>query len=273
MNGPDRHDTFVPATRTLVLRMLTITYHRILSRISKGGFVGVAGRVAFAVAYAWIPVSAHFKLKAEPITKLALFTFGGGLIWKGLKLTMPEGMTYVSRHYLERKYLLSAKIDAMGRMASMAAAEVQRYREEVLQIIAQYVRDHRGDFAGRSIFANLLVVDGEDIVVLARDREHRQPAVRCRRSEMVATEVFLTGEIQVIGDLVTQIPNAPKKPYSSFMVMPIRLGKAIVGALSIDSAERYHFDFQADELAVSLLPYISLLAWTLTPARAKEALT
>ena len=96
--------------------------------------------------------------------------------------------------------------------------------------------------------------------------------VRCPRSQMIATEVFDGGEIQTVGDLRKEFPHLPEKPYSSFMVAPIHLGAKIVGAVSIDSAERYRFDFEASALAVCLMPYIKLLAWTLTPEHVRDTL-
>jgi putative methionine-R-sulfoxide reductase with GAF domain len=243
-----------------------------VSAISRGGKLRVLGRVAFIASYVWIPVSAHFGLKAPPITWLALVTFVGGLLLKAVKATAPEGITYLRTNYTQRKYALSAMLDKVYRHRDMNPSEVQAYRQEVLQVITQYVRDHRGDWGGRSIFANLLVPDGDEIVVLARNQEHRKAKVRCQKRDMLSTEVFETGEIFVVGDLQSEHPGSPKKPYSSFMVMPIRLGTMIVGAVSVDSAEKYRFDFEADDLAIGLLPYLKLLAWTLSPARVREAL-
>jgi len=256
----------------LVRRIAIVTFHRIRSHVSKGGFKGIAGRLAFLASYVWIPVSYHFNIKAAPITRIAVLTFTTGMLMKALKTSAPEGLTYLPQNYLDRKYALSAKIENTFRMFEMPPSEIQAFREGVLQIIAQYVRDHRGDRKGRSIFANLLIEDGPDIVVLARDQEHRKPMVRCPRSEMIATSVFETGEIEAVGDLRKEFPHLPQKPYSSFMVVPIRLGTKIVGSVSIDSAERYRFDFEAGALAASLMPYIKLLAWTLTPKHVRDTL-
>jgi hypothetical protein len=133
------------------------------------------------------------------------------------------------------------------------------------------VRDHRADFDGKAIFANLLVDAGVDIVVVARDTVHRKGRVRCPRDRMAAAHVFDTGERVVVGDLQKEFPGHAPKPYSSFLIVPIYLGGKIVGAVSIDSSERYHFDFEADDLWVCLMPYINLLAWTLSPDRVKDA--
>ena len=104
-------------------------------------------------------------------------------------------------------------------------------------MIAHYVRDHRADWMGRRIFANLLVRDDDDVVVLARNETGRANMVRYPKAQMAATTVLERGVHVCVGDVAAQYPGHPAKPYSSFLILPIYLDGAIVGAVSIDSSE------------------------------------
>jgi signal transduction protein with GAF and PtsI domain len=61
--------------------------------------------------------------------------------------------------------------------------------------------------------------------------------------------------------------DAPKtkqgKPYKSILALPIIFEKRVLGAVSIDSKESYHFEGHVDDLEVQLAPYVQLLAPTL----------
>ena len=68
----------------------------------------------------------------------------------------------------------------------------------------------------------------------------------------------------VTGDLYGEYPGTPPgKAYKSILVIPVYRDGEVVGAVSIDSSRRYHFDLDASNLVEYLMPYVALLAWTL----------
>jgi putative methionine-R-sulfoxide reductase with GAF domain len=264
---------FVPATRALLRRQSLIVWHRTRSWISKGGFKAVTIRLAYVAAYLVLPVTALVKLSHPTLTIPAFL----GFLWvharKAWKDNAPQNMQFLERNYLERKFALSRHVDDMRRMEQMTPADVQSFREDVLATIAQYARDHRADWKGRSIFANLLVEDGDDLVVIARNEPHRTPEARYPKAQMAAAAAFRTGDTVLVGDLEAEWPDQRNKRYSSILVLPIYLEGKIAGALSLDSEEKYHFDGEADALRDCLLPYTTLVAWTLATGHVKQTLS
>src|SRR5262249_8006109 len=150
----------------------------------------------------------------------------------------------------------------------MSDGEIRGYQEDVLKLIALYVRDHRQDFSASKVFVNLLVAEGADIVVLARDRSHREASPRMPKTTWLPWAAVVMRETQVTGDVYAEYPDTPPgKPYKSIMVMPVWCRDKIVAAVSVDSSHSYHFDRESTKLKQYLWPYVSLLAWTLNKAR------
>ena len=241
---------FAPATMALLRRQALVIRHRLKSAISKGGIKGIVARLFYVGAYLTLPVASAIKLGWSKLTIGAFIT----LLWtngrKAWRENAPQNMLFLERHHLERKYALGNLIEEMHRMDEMTPAEVQSFRERTLGVVALYVRDHRADWKGRSIFANLLIEDGEDLVVIARSETHRLPAARYPRAQLAASKVFDTGEAEVVGDLLVEYPGeaSKAKKYSSILVLPIYLGEKIAGVVSLDSEEKYHFDGEVEQL-------------------------
>ena len=200
-------------------------------------------------------------------TLVAILALSGRAIrYSGAKTTQ-----LVPADYLERKALLYALIKTMQRRDELAPAEVAAFRQDALKLIANYVRSHRADTAAIEIFVNLMIEDGEDLVVVARDRDHRQAGARYPKRAMLAWAALESGETVATGDLASLAPQYPgdgaRKNYRSVMVLPVRGdGGAVVGVVSIDSSRPHHFDIEISELERSLAPYVCILAWTLRPA-------
>jgi hypothetical protein len=171
-------------------------------------------------------------------------------------------MKIVHRDYLERKALLYRLIKDLQRHPEMTREEVSRFQREALELIASYVRAHRADFSRTEIFVNLLVEDGDSLVVIARDRDHRMPGARYSRSTMAAAKVFESGDHIVVGNVHREYGDVEKE-YRSILVLPVRGRSGISAVVSIDSARAHHFDLEARDLERFLQPYIGLLEWTL----------
>jgi len=92
---------------------------------------------------------------------------------------------------------------------------------------------------------------------------HRNPDARYPKEDMLATSAIEHGEVTWIGDLAKHFPSAAGKRYKSILVLPIIGAHAVLGAVSIDSTRKHHFDLEHKELERYLAPYVCLLAWTL----------
>jgi len=194
---------------------------------------------------------------------------GVGMI-KAYRELSPRMMQLYRRNYLERKLKLHRLIQKMRR--PLCAAEILPFQREALQLIALYVRDHRQDTHGTEIFANLLVEDGDDLRVVARETEGRPLNVKYAKDSMLAWMAMQTGQIAVTGDVYADFPETPRdKKYLSIIAIPVVVdseeGQRTLGVVSIDSPRRYHFDGDKSNLERYLMPYVALLAWTLEQTR------
>lgn len=188
----------------------------------------------------------------------------GGYALKRWRENKPQHQHIVERNYDERKLMLYKLIHALQERELMTPPQRQAYQREVLELIACYVRDHRRDWAKTTIFANLLVEEDDELVVVARDRDHRDGRARYPKQQMLAWTAISTGAPALTGDVHVDFPKTdPGKPYSSILAIPIHRNGVVVGAVSIDSSQRYHFDLDAQKLVDYLRPYVALLAWTL----------
>lgn len=125
--------------------------------------------------------------------KLGLLHSAGTLLAVFIKAAIfssDRTMKLVRFKYLERKVLLYTLIKDLQRAPAMGAAERVRFQSDVLRLIASYVRSHRSDFSETEIYVNLIVEDGSDLVVLARDSNHRLPRARYPRASLAAARVF-----------------------------------------------------------------------------------
>lgn len=168
------------------------------------------------------------------------------------------------RNAAERAAILYRVVSDLQRRDELGPEQVADYQRDVLRYIAQYVRDHRRDSATPTIFANLLVEEGDELTVVARDRDHRKPNARYPKTGALVAEAISTGEVRLTGDIRDDFPAmAVGKPYLSILVIPVFFRRRVVGAVSIDSSRKYHFDLVSQEIVDHLAPYVSMLGWTI----------
>jgi transcriptional regulator with GAF, ATPase, and Fis domain len=215
--------------------------------------------LGFWMALGW-PVYQKSTTLGVAHTAFAILVLGG----RAWRYASPRTMQLVRESYLERKNMLYRLIKEMQHRELSSPTDVLRFQTDALQLIASYVRAHRGDGSGTEIFVNLLAESGNDIVVVARNHDHRQPTARYPKHQMVAWESMRLGEVGLVGDTRRELgPETRSKPYRSILILPIRDDRKILGAVSIDSSRPHHFDLEWSELERYLAPYVCLLGWTL----------
>lgn len=164
--------------------------------------------------------------------------------------------------------------------------ELQVLLADLLDCIVLHIRDVRGSHREDKVdvFANLLLVDGDELVVVARDSnlqgEHfyREIPKRYPSASMVAGRAITAGCALSVGDLTAEYREAPRnKPYRSILAVPVIAsdGETRLGALSIDSSRPYFFQtFQQgkveNELENGLQPYVHTLTLILEGLISRE---
>jgi hypothetical protein len=242
-------------------RWLTISRHEVRTAIrSWRWWVNSLLTVAQVAALA-LPVLAASGVKGGLLSFSAWFVI---TLVKKARDVSPKNMQLLTRNYIERKLRLYDLITVTQRHETTTPPEVMKFQRDALILIASYVRDHRADSGKTKIFANLLIEDGDNLIVVARDQDHRTGRASYPKEGMIVWDAMLRGEAVVTGDLCADFPHTlPGKRYKSVLAIPVFRSGVVVGAVSIDSSERYHFDLEAAQLTTYLMPYIALLSWTL----------
>ena len=95
-----------------------MSWHRITSAISKGGWSKTTSRILYVLAYAWVPIAAIYHLGAKTsgpvnpthVTWFAVAILVWGQVSKAVKDAAPQNMQFLERNYTTRKYSLSKLI-------------------------------------------------------------------------------------------------------------------------------------------------------------------
>lgn len=183
-------------------------------------------------------------------------------IWKG---SAPVTLKDLALATKKRSFAVSKLTQDMSRGRAMAIDEMKSFQHRVLEQVASYVRDLRGDTIGRKIFANLLIEkDNESMEVVARSDGRPLYGV-VPKPTCIGWRAILSGELECCGDLYGEVPEtAPGKKYCSVLAIPVLdHSGGIVGVVTIDSREKHHFDSIHDDVVMHVMPLISMLGWTL----------
>jgi hypothetical protein len=151
---------------------------------------------------------------------------------------------------------------------------------DVLGLIVLHVRDVRGNHDPKrtDVFASLLMEDGDDLVVVARDaqlhsRAYERPIPeRHKRTGMLAAAAFGSKSVAGTGDMLSDFPDGPRnKPYRSILAIPVfgtKDDQQVLAVVSIDSSRPYFFEsfkrgLVERSLETGLRPYLGTLALAL----------
>lgn len=151
-----------------------------------------------------------------------------------------------------------AKIIAQG---PDGAVTFNRIEEHVLEAICSHAAHHSRspqDILG----ANLLLVDGDYLVVTARHRGGRATPVRYRRTDLFCSEALEKNATLSVGDIRRWRGPQREVDYRDVLAMPLLgvfSGDEGMGVVTIDSRWVYHFDGMEEQLAKGLGPYVNLL--------------
>ncbi len=263
---PDCDVSFWPQLRYDVKKWFYVLWHQFsLSPFGFGtifNFLLNTGIVLFPVLIAYRngwPYAIHFF--AIYLLMIAL---------KRKRDFSPANSTLRQEGSAERKIHVAAAVmllDTRMRAASpLTQADKDQIRSHALDAIVSFVRSHRSDIDQVKIFANLLVEDGGNLVILRRDSECKRELRSYPKGALVAARVLEKGTISGSGLLSHEFPETPRnKPYQSVLAIPILplTNEKPLGVVSIDSSEPFHFNTHENTLETALLPYTRLLALTL----------
>jgi hypothetical protein len=224
-----------------------------------------SGLLRLVYAAAWLGI-----LWKALVTGLTWYSAGFAAVILGLKLKAvmaelsPQHLQLFERNHRIRRIAEFKRIQDLGEWISNPPRhrELERFQQEVIELIVNYVRDHRVDFRGAKVFANLMIPDGDDVVVITRSDPQRPcPARYPLQVVSVAARVLATGTLCSTGRVYADHPDTlPDKPYKSILALPIRANQQTIGVVSLDSEVECHFDSWEDELAATLMPYTQFLS-------------
>lgn len=242
-----------------ILWYLRVYWHRLYAAMkSPRWWFGNLVYFGVLISIAWPLYSKNHLTRGIMYTMLIILSKFGTV----RRLTASQAMQMIPRDYLFRKTLLNRIILESRHGQTMSDEQVLRFQQDVLSLIANYVRSHREDSSGTEIFVNLLRIEGDEVVVVARDRNHRHPQPRYKKEGMLVAIAIEQGEVAYTGDAKKELKLVGKQ-YKSILVLPVRDESKVYGAVSIDSTKTHHFDLEHSELERYLTPYVSLLVWTL----------
>jgi hypothetical protein len=183
----------------------------------------------------------------------------------------------IGRHFRsERKQAVAALMVKLNSAltAEDRHAEARELTRDLLDAALLHVRDYRGNHEEVKVFANLVLIDGDELVTVARTShlsDDKKPSVKrelLRRRKLagtVAGRAISAGSVVACGNLLTEYPEQPKQEYVSILAIPLftTAGKAL-GAITFDSPRPYFFqsfvplatERQLDE---DLQPYVQTL--------------
>jgi hypothetical protein len=118
-------------------------------------------------------------------------------------------------------------VAAQGRISEKELRVILR---EILDLIVLHVRDYRGSRKEKpkEVFANLLVEDGNNLVVVMRDSmshsaEYERPIPRTYpKASLACGRAIMAKKPFSVGRLIDEYPEGPKnKPYRSILAIPL----------------------------------------------------
>lgn len=213
----------LPTRWSKIRRHLHVCWFRFRYWAGQGS---VLERILYTLVYLYLPLTAASQLGLSNHTIYGLIALVGALGVKAYRDSSPKHMQQLAQGYLTRKLLLDRLVRDVPRAGIMSPHEIARFQQEALHLIATYVRDHRRDVRAKQIFANLLIGDGDDMVVVARDRPHRTGSARYPKKRMLAARALETGRTQLVGELYAEWPDTEgSKSYRSILSDPRVLRK------------------------------------------------
>ena len=179
---------------------------------------------------------------------------------------------------MERKAALSGVIAKINdRLECNRLADTVLAKElltDILDIIVLHIRDYRGahNHQKNEVFANILVEQNSDLVVVVRDslcdqsKYHRPVPVSYPKASLLCGRAIEAKRTLSICHLATEYKEAPPKPYKSILAVPLFSSKSKkpFGCLSVDCARSYFFQSfvegaEENKMEDTLQPYLRLI--------------
>ncbi|MEE9338597.1 MAG: hypothetical protein V3U87_10985 [Methylococcaceae bacterium] len=140
--------------------------------------------------------------------------------------------------------------------------KIKEIRQRLLSCIVDTVRAYRNDLPGSKIYSNLLIPDGEDLIVSIRNAPDRANGTRYKKSKLACSIVLTSKKPMYHGD-INSITERDLS-YKSFMAIPVLdyTQTECLAIVTIDSAEFHHFDEIYESFDTLLSPYITTITTT-----------
>jgi len=144
-----------------------------------------------------------------------------------------------------------------------------RTRENILTAMALHAAYQIRDRYPGHVTANLLLVEGDRLRVVARGRGNDRPIdVTYQQHTMFCAKAIVERRTVSCGNR-----KAPSKPYRDILAVPLlgEDGSPAIGVVTVDAANSHVFGGREAKITLGLSPYIALLKMTLAAERRTHA--
>lgn len=190
-----------------------------------------------------------FSARAFPVFKA---------FWKGDK----DKLNFLKKRRIESNTCLREINNCLINTEYATPEKIKEIRQKLLICIVDSVRAYRNDLPGSKIFSNLLVPNGDDLIVSIRNAPNRTDGTKYKKSDLFCSKVLTSKKPLSCGD-VQQITDR-ELSYKSFMAIPVLSydNCECLAIVTIDSTEIHHFDEIYESFDTLLSPYITTITTT-----------
>lgn len=180
--------------------------------------------------------------------------------WKGDS----EKLNFLKKRRIESNTCLMEINSCLVDKQHVTPEKIKEIRQRLLRCIVDTVRAYRNDLQGSKIFSNLLVPDGNDLVVAIRNAPDRTDGTRYSKNSLKCSAVLTTKKPLFCGDVEHLEENKRDVRYKSFMAIPVLnyTNNECIAIVTIDSTEFHHFDEIYETFDTLLSPYITTITTT-----------
>lgn len=213
---------------------------------------------------AWLILILSSKVVTHLVIACALTMFAARIFpvfkafWKGNQ----DKLNFLKKRRIESNTCLMEINKCLIDNNYATPEKLKEIRQKLLRCIVDTIRAYRNDLQGSKIFSNLLVPNGNDLVVTIRNAPDRADGTRYRRDSLKCSEVLETKKPMFCGDV--QQFNNRTMPYKSFMAIPVLnyTKEKCLAIVTIDSTELHHFDEIYETFDTLVSPYITTITTT-----------
>lgn len=168
-----------------------------------------------------------------------------------------EKLNFLKKRRIESNTCLREINTCLVENETITREKIKDIQKKLLNCIVDTVRAYRNDLSGSKIYSNLLIPDGDNLIVTIRNAPDRSNGTKHKKSKLFCSKVLDTKKPTFCGN-ANQITDR-ELSYKSFMAIPVLdyTKTKCIAIVTIDSTEIHHFDEIYESFDTLLSPYIT----------------